>query len=154
VLRLDRDIVSLPGVKTIVWLEGINDFGADDTVASVIDGYTKCVAELRKSIPGVRILVGTLTTALNSTIASHGRPEVDAKRKELNAFFKSSKLFDGVIDFDAVSRDEKTGELKPEIVPNTSVGGAGDKLHPNRYGYALMGQAIDLDMVAGPKTAR
>jgi lysophospholipase L1-like esterase len=154
VLRLERDIVSLPGVKTVIWLEGINDFGANDTVASVIDGYTKGVAELRKSIPGVRILVGTLTTALNSTIASHGRPEVDAKRKELNAFFKSSKLFDGVVDFDAVSLDEKTGELKAEIVPNTSVGGAGDKLHPNRYGLALMGQAIDLDLVAGKKAAR
>ena len=156
VLRLERDIISLPGVKTVIWLEGINDFGADATVASVIEGYTKGVAELRKSIPGVRILVGTLTTALNSTIASHGRPEVDAKRKELNAFFKSSKLFDGVVDFDAVSLDENTGELKPEIVPNTSVGGAGDKLHPNRYGYALMGQAIDLDLVAGRKavTAR
>ena len=112
-VRIERDIVSLPGVKTVIWLEGINDFGAADaTVASVIEGYTKGVAELRKSIPGVRILVGTLTTALNSTIASHGRSEVDAKRKELNAFFKSSKLFDGVVDFDAVSLDEKTGELK------------------------------------------
>ena len=153
VLRLERDIVSLPGVKAVIWLEGINDFGANGSVADVVDGYTKGVAELRKKIPGVRILVGTLTTALNSTIASHGRPEVDAKRKELNAFFKSSKLFDGVVDFDAVALDEKTGEMKAEIVPNTSVGGAGDKLHPNRYGYALMGQAIDLDLIAGKKAA-
>jgi hypothetical protein len=43
--------------------------------------------------------------------------------------------------------------MKAEIVPNTSVGGAGDKLHPNRYGYALMGQAIDLDLIAGKKAA-
>jgi lysophospholipase L1-like esterase len=155
ILRLERDIIRLPGVKTVIWLEGINDFGAGNaTVASVIEGYTKGVEELRKRIPGVRIFVGTLTTALNSTITSHGRPEVEAKRKELNAFFKSSKLFDGVIDFDAVSLDEKTGELKPEIVPNTSVGGPGDKLHPNRYGYALMGQAIDLDLITGRKKPR
>ena len=29
--RLDRDVVSLPGVSAVIWLEGINDFGADAT---------------------------------------------------------------------------------------------------------------------------
>jgi lysophospholipase L1-like esterase len=29
------------------------------------------------------------------------------------------------------------------------VGGPGDKLHPNRAGYAAMGNGIDLDMVLG-----
>src|SRR5262249_48655077 len=31
--RLDRDIVTLPGVATVIWLEGINDFGAADATA-------------------------------------------------------------------------------------------------------------------------
>jgi hypothetical protein len=57
---------------------------------------------------------------------------VDAKRKKLNEFLRSSKIFDGVIDFDAVTLDERTGEIKPPMQPNSSTGGPGDKLHPNR----------------------
>ncbi|CAN5922422.1 SGNH/GDSL hydrolase family protein [soil metagenome] len=149
VSRLDRDITSLPGVTTVIWLEGINDFGANTPTESVIEGYGKGVAQLRQKMPGVKIYVATLTSALNSTIATHGRPEVDAKRKALNAFFRSSKLFDGVIDFDKATLDGANGEVKAEYQPNSSVGGPGDKLHPNRAGYAAMANAIDLAVITG-----
>jgi lysophospholipase L1-like esterase len=150
VSRLERDIVSLPGVATVIWMEGINDFGAADAaVETVAEGYTKGVALLRQKIPGVRVFAATLTSALNSTIASYGRPEVDAKRKALNQFLRSSKAFDGVIDFDAATLDESTGEIKPPMQPNSSTGGPGDKLHPNRAGYAAMANAIDLEMITG-----
>jgi lysophospholipase L1-like esterase len=149
VSRLDRDIASLPGVSTVIWLEGINDFGADATAEAVMEGYTKGVGYLRQKMPGVRIYVATLTTALNSAIATHGRAEVDAKRKKLNEFFRTSKLFDGVIDFDAATLDPATGEVKAEFQPNSSTGGPGDKLHPNRAGYAAMGNAIDLAPLTG-----
>ncbi len=90
--RLDRDVTSLPGVTTVIWLEGINDFGsANATAEAVIEGYTKGVGHLRQKMPGVKIFVATLTTALNSTIATHGRPEVDAKRKALNEFLRFVK---------------------------------------------------------------
>jgi len=147
--RLDRDITSLPGVATVIWLEGINDFGAADATAeAVMEGYTKGVAHLRQKIPGVKIYVATLTSALDST-PTHGRPEVDAKRKALNQMFKSSKVFDGVIDFDAATFDAATGEVKAEYQPNSSTGGPGDKLHPNRAGYAAMANVIDLATVTG-----
>jgi len=32
-------------------------------------------------------------------------------------------------------------------VHNTTIGGDGDKLHPNRLGYIAMGIAIDLDLL-------
>src|SRR5205814_8773955 len=52
--RLDRDILRLPGVATVIWLEGINDFGAADATAEAVsDGYVKGVAHLRQRIPGV-----------------------------------------------------------------------------------------------------
>ncbi len=35
---------------------------------------------------------------------------------------------------------------RPEFVPESTTGGAGDKLHPNRAGYLAMGMAIDLDL--------
>jgi len=147
--RLDRDIASLPGVTTVIWLEGINDFGADTSAEAVMEGYNKGVTMLRQKIPGVRIFVATLTSALNSTIPTHGRKEVDAKRKALNEFFRGSKLFDGVIDFDKATVDPATGEVKVEFQPNSSTGGPGDKLHPNRAGYAAMANAIDLSAITG-----
>jgi lysophospholipase L1-like esterase len=149
VARLDRDIISLPGVKAVIWMEGINDFGADTPVDRVIEAFTKGVATLRQKIPGVQIYAATLTSALNSSIASHGRPEVDAKRKVLNEFLRTNKVFDGVFDFDAATLDDATGEIKPAMRPNSSTGGPGDKLHPNRAGYAAMADAINIELLAG-----
>jgi lysophospholipase L1-like esterase len=151
VSRLERDIISLPGVATVIWMEGINDFAANAAVETVLEGYTKGVALLRERIPGVKIFAATLTSALNSTIVSHGRQEVDVKRKMLNEFLRTGKIFDGVIDFDAVTLDERTGEIKPPMQPNSSTGGPGDKLHPNRAGYAAMGNAVDLEMITGAR---
>src|SRR5258708_19560616 len=82
-------------------------------------------------------------------MGSHGRAEVDAKRKALNAFFRTSKIFDGIIDFDKATLDPATGEVKVEFQPNSSTGGPGDKLHPNRPGYAPMGNTIDLAPIPG-----
>jgi len=147
--RLQRDIISLPGVTAVIWLEGINDFGASRSSAQAVsDGVREGVARLRKSIPGVRIYMATLTGAMNST-PTHGTAEVEAKRKEYNQFIKSAGIFDGVIDFDAITLDSATGELKVEYQPNSTLGGPGDKLHPNRAGYAAMGNAVDVGMFAG-----
>ena len=63
------------------------------------------------------------------------------------AFILSSGIFDGVVDFDAVTRDAATGGLRAEFQPNSSIGGPGDALHPNRAGYLAMGNAVDLKML-------
>ena len=147
--RLQRDVISLPGVSTVIWLEGINDFGAASASAQAVsDGVRTGVTRLRERIPGVRVYMATLTGALNST-PTHGTPEVEAKRKEYNTFIRSAGIFDGVIDFDVITLDPKTGELKVEYQPNSTTGGPGDKLHPNRAGYAAMGNGIDLKMIVG-----
>lgn len=147
--RLQRDVISLPGVSAVIWLEGINDFGAAGASAQAVsDGVREGVKRLREGIPGVRIYMATLTGALNST-PTHGTPEVESKRKEYNSFIRSDGIFDGVIDFDVITLDPKTGELKAEYQPNSTTGGPGDKLHPNRAGYAAMGKGIDLIMILG-----
>ena len=71
--------------------------------------------------------------------------------RRLNEFIRTSGTFDGVIDFDKATFDAATGELKAEIVPDSTTGGPGDKLHPNRAGYLAMGNSIDLDMLVGKK---
>ena len=72
----------------------------------------------------------------------------------MNDFIRTSGTFDGVIDFDHATLDPQTGGLKPEFVPDSTTGGAGDKLHPNRTGYLAMGQAIELDLFKPVRTSR
>jgi hypothetical protein len=103
---------------------------------------------MRARLPGVRVVGATVVTALGSTSPAHGFAEQDEKRKALNAFIRSSGLFDAVVDFDAATLDPGTGGLRPEMVPDSTTGGPGDRLHPNRAGYVAMGSSVDLGAVA------
>ena len=80
-------------------------------------------------------------------------PKDEKKRRqsELNAFIRTSGVFDSVIDFDAVILDPATGAMRAEFVPESTTGGPGDKLHPNRAGYLAMGMAIDLKALPAPE---
>ena len=53
-----------------------------------------------------------------------------------------------MVDFDAATLDPGTGGLRPEMVPDSTTGGPGDRLHPNRAGYLAMGTSVDLGAVA------
>ncbi len=140
--RLERDVLSLSGVTSVVWLEAINDLGAAGAKAdAVIQGYKDGVARLHGK--KIRVVGATVTSALGAASGS-GKPEVDVERKAVNQFIRSGGLFDGIADFDAATLDPGTGALKPEFQPNSSTGGPGDKLHPNRAGYKAMGYAVDL----------
>ncbi len=148
-MRLDRDVLSLSGVSTLIWLEGINDFSKNGQASAetVITQLSNGVKRLNAA--GIRVIGATVGSALGSTSAAHGFPQQDEKRQALNNFIRHSKLFVGVIDFDVITLDPTTGEMRPEYVPDSTVGGLGDKLHPNRAGYHAMGDAIDLRLVAG-----
>jgi len=148
-LRLERDVLSLSGVSTVIWLEGINDFSKNGNASfeAVENGMRDIVGRIRARIPGVRVIGATVTSAFGSSSAAHGFPEQDEKRKRLNEFIRTSGLFDGVADFDRVTLDPQTGSMRAEFVPESTTGGAGDKLHPNRLGYAAMGAAIDLGLL-------
>lgn len=148
--RLKRDVISLSNVGAVIWLEGINDFGnagarPEDVVASVQD----TVKRLRARIPGVRVLMATATSSVNSTNGGYGAAAIDDKRQVLNDFIRKATIFDGIIDFDAATVDAKSHELRAEFQPNSTTGGPGDRLHPNRAGYAAMGSSIDLKQVVG-----
>ena len=148
--RLDRDVISLSGVSTIIWLQGINDFGLSDADSgAVIAGLNEGVRRMRAAIPEVRIIGATLTSAVNSSL-THGRAEVEVKRQALNAFIRSTGIFDAIVDFDAATLNPATGELHAEFQPNGTLGGEGDRLHPNHAGYLAMAYALDLASLLGP----
>ena len=150
--RLERDVLTLSNVKAVIWLEGINDFSKNGNAEAeaVIAGMRQGVARMRAALPGVKVIGATVVSALGSTSAAHGFELQDEKRKKLNDFIRmpisSGGAFDGVADFDRVILDEKTGGMKAEFVPDNTVGGPGDKLHPNRMGYQAMGMTIDLSL--------
>jgi lysophospholipase L1-like esterase len=144
--RLDRDVLSLSGVSALIWLEGINDFSrnANATAEAVEAGMKEGVARLRAAVPGIRVIGATVTSAVGS---ANGTPEQEQKRQALNEFIRHSGLFDGVADFDKATVDPATGGLRAEFVPESTTGGAGDKLHPNRAGYRAMGMSIDPELL-------
>jgi lysophospholipase L1-like esterase len=147
--RLDRDVLSLSGVTAVVWLEGINDFStnANASVETVQSAMREIAGRIRARIPGVRLIGATVVSALGSTNAAHGSPAEDEKRKTLNQFIRTSGIFDGVADFDRATLDPQTGGLRAEFVPDSTTGGPGDKLHPNRAGYLAMANSVDLKLL-------
>jgi hypothetical protein len=65
-----------------------------------------------------------------------------------NDFIRHSGLYDSVADMDAATIEPATGQLLPEFVPDSSEGGPGDLLHPNRAGYQAMANTVDLNVLA------
>jgi lysophospholipase L1-like esterase len=147
--RLERDVLSLSGVTSVIWLEGINDFSRNGnaTVEAAQAAMREAVARIRAKFPQVALIGATVTSALNSTSPAHGFALQDEKRKALNAFIRTGGLFDAVAEFDAATLDPANGGLRPEMVPDSTTGGPGDRLHPNRAGYLTMGMSLDLSAV-------
>jgi len=145
--RLERDVTGLSGVSAVIWLEGINDLGAHAEVEAIESGMKEVVGRIRSAIPKVRVIGATVTSAVGNAGGSHGTEQEERKRQALNGFIREGGLFDGVADFDKATVDPQTGGLRAEFVPDSTIGGAGDKLHPNRAGYLAMAGVIDLKLL-------
>jgi len=145
--RLDRDVLDQPGVRVVIFMEGINDLGAGDATAEqVIAGMREIVRRVHAR--GVKIVGATLTPSGGTEGALYGTPETNAKRVAINDFIRHSGLFDGVADFSAVTEDPANpGHLLPAYDTNSTVGGLGDHLHPNRPGFIAMAETIDLQQL-------
>ena len=143
--RFDRDVLSQPGVKWLMILEGINDMnlagrgGATVTgpplTADTLIGGMKQMIE-RAHTHGIKVIGCTLTPFGGASDA------VEAMRQTLNLFIRTSGAFDGVVDFDKVIRDPDDPRQFIKAYNNT------DRLHPNDAGYKAMADAVDLSMFA------
>jgi lysophospholipase L1-like esterase len=143
--RFERDVASLSGVRAVIWLEGINDLGAGSKADAVIAGMKDVVARGRAR--GLKMFGATIVSSLGSS-TPHGTPEADAERRAINAFIRAPGSFDDVFDFDLATTDPATGGLRATFQPNSTLGGPGDRLHPNRAGYQAIGNAVDLELLA------
>lgn len=148
--RFEQDVLSQPGVDTVIVLLGINDIGwpgsafapkePPATASAMIAGYRSLIAAARAR--QVRIIGGTLLpfeNALQGTpYSGHYSPAKDRVRREVNEWIRHSGEFDATIDFDQLLRDPAhPARLHPDF-------DSGDHLHPSDAGYAEMARAVAL----------
>ena len=90
--RLERDVLTLSGVTSVIWLEGINDFSRNGnaSVEAVQDADEGVVAACGEF--AARLIGATVTSALNAPTPAHGSAEPGQKRKALNAFIRTGDI--------------------------------------------------------------
>lgn len=144
--RFDRDVIAQTGVRWVVIFEGINDLGTavgarargepGATAGDIIFAYQQCI--VRAHAHGLRVCGGTITPFQG--FGSYYREQSENDRQEINRWIRHSGQLDGVIDFDAATRDPKRpSRLDPAC-------DSSDHLHLNPRGYERMAQAVDLSL--------
>jgi len=151
--RLDRDVLSVPGASYVIVFEGVNDLGLgygklDGPLASVmpppaikptrdamVAGYRQIIA--RAHAKGLKIYGATIAPYEG---AAYYSAEGNAVRQAINDWIRTSKEFDGVLDFDAAFRDPaKPTQMKDAFQ-------FGDHLHGSDAGYRAVAHSIDLGL--------
>jgi lysophospholipase L1-like esterase len=138
--RFEHNVLAQPGATHVIVLEGINDIGygmhePDPSAKDLVAAHRQMI-ELAHA-HGLKIFGATLTPFEGSPRYT---PEGEAKRTALNEWIRTGKAYDGVVDFDAATRDPN------HLLRFKSEFDSGDHLHPNDAGYIAMGNAIDLTL--------
>jgi lysophospholipase L1-like esterase len=135
--RLVSDVLTKPGVRTVILLEGVNDIGAGGaTAAQLTAAYRDMVAAAHAA--GRCLIGGTLTPFGGSVYQSTAN---EAVRQEVNAFIRTSGVFDGGVDFDRATRDPA------DPTRLLSAYDSGDHLHLSDAGYRAMADTIGLALL-------
>jgi lysophospholipase L1-like esterase len=146
--RLEHDVLSQPGARYLIVLEGINDIGQPGTTSAditetvtadeIINGLALIVARAHEM--GLTVYGATLTPFAVATSVGYFSPEKEVKRKAVNQWIRTGGAFDAVIDFEAAVRDPANPD---SMLPAFD---SGDHLHPGNAGYKAMADAIDLSL--------
>ena len=136
--RLDRDLLTPTGARTVVLFEGINDIGnLEHPDPAVLTAALRQLATQARA-QGLRVIGATITPFKGWRSYNAERESV---RQTVNDFIRTSKVFDAVIDFDATVRDPADPQrLKPAY-------DSGDHLHPSDAGYRTMANSINLRLL-------
>ena len=142
--RVERDVFSQQGVGCLIIFVGINDIGTRlearrkstpyASATDIIEGLRQIADQAR--LHGLKVIGATITPYAGAGF--YWSEDGEADRQVVNAWIRTSRCFDAVIDFDAVLRDA----LAPSRLAVSF--DSGDHLHPSLAGYARMAQAVDL----------
>jgi len=142
--RFDHDVLSVPGSKYILVLEGINDIGmsgrggmfGDTPIVgphALIDAYSQIIRRAHER--GLKVFGATIMPFEGAEYYSAEKEKV---RQVVNEWIRRSNAFDAVIDFDKTVRDAAAPHhMSTEY-------DSGDHLHPSSEGYRKIGESIDL----------
>lgn len=131
--RFDRDILGQQGITSLVIFEGTNDIGCssrnyEHVADTLIACYKVLVAKARAK--GIKVYGGTITPTKGNAWFSHWH---EAVRQTVNEWIRTKGNFDGIIDFDELTRNPQDPQsLKKEY--------SDDWLHLNPLGYEAMGK--------------
>jgi len=134
--RFDRDVMGQRGFRAIVVFEGVNDIGgstghSEQTAKELIAAYEQFIE--KGHAQGAKVIGATITPLRKSFYANEGFFFKEAARQTVNEWIRTSGQFDGVIDFDALMRDESDPTILKAALQE-------DWLHPNAEGYRVMGE--------------
>jgi len=144
IARFDRDVLSRPGVRWVVLLEGINDINMsqmkglpEDQRASAEDIIAGLQTIIDKAhLHGLKVMGATITPTAGLWLYT---PASEASRQTVNRWIRTRGAFDAVADFDKATRDpQQPSRLRPDF-------DSGDHVHPNDAGTKAMADAIDLE---------
>ena len=138
--RYPRDLFGQEGVKWIILYEGVNDLGGsrngEQTANGIIDVYKRIIREAHQK--GIYVFGATITPFKGNRYFTEDH---EKGRSTLNNWIRTTKMLDGVIDFDkAVRNPEDTLAMNKDFLFEN------DWLHLNAQGYETMGGCIDLNL--------
>jgi len=138
--RYERDLFGQEGVKWIILFEAVNDLGyarnGEQTAQRIIDVYKQIIREAHQK--GIRVFGATITPFKGNNYYSDHH---EKGRQRLNEWIRTTKMLDGVIDFDqAVGNPQDREAMQRQFLFEN------DWLHLNAQGYETMGNCIDLNL--------
>jgi lysophospholipase L1-like esterase len=136
--RLDRDVLALHGVRSVIYYYGTNDLAFGCDAATILDSYREVFRRLRAA--GIAVYVTP------STPRPGYSDQANLDRHTIALFVQRwntcGGLCSGVADFDEVLKDP----LKPNsILPAYD---NGDGIHANAVGQQALADFVSLPMLA------
>lgn len=136
--RLDRDVLSLAGVREVIIFGGSNDLYLGASPVDLAADLSEIAERVRTA--GSRPMIATIAPRSGGYLWSG---EHEERRLAANAWIRRQTAFDAVLDFESVLDDPTSpGRLRSAF--------DADGTHPNSAGYLALATSIDLDLFTGP----
>ncbi|MCI8711321.1 MAG: hypothetical protein HFH23_03370 [Ruminococcus sp.] len=137
VKRFEEDVVEVAGASDLIIAMGVNDFnaikdeaGARGKAEAIMGAYQDFASRARDM--GMKVYVATVTPSFG---CKGYQALAEPERRKLNDMVRESKVFDGVLDFDAAVRDPDDPRIMKEYCDS------GDHVHPGSVGGIKMARA-------------
>lgn len=137
--RLERDVLTQTGVRTVFVFEGINDIQNGPTQYDPEQFFQAYQQIIQRAHDGGLRVVGSTISPWEGWPA--WTPEREAVRVAVNQWIRAAGEFDAIVDFDQVLRDP----AQPQRI--LAAYDSGDHLHPGDAGYQAMAAAVNLTLL-------